>query len=187
MVSFAEISQPLSELQEHENTLPIPSQILPEDQQVVRATWDLTFTLEPSPLGRGRPLTNEEFFQALHYMREAHRNAFGQLGELVRIASNVQCILHKIKLRRNLCIHSQKSREKFQLVAKTVTSAARGIFKFIFGDIRAAGNVNFDALNDVSRQRKQVEAIAASVHAIPKEIKCDKLNRVVSENEAIGY
>ena len=187
MASFAEISNTLSEPQDHDNTLPIPTQILPEDQEIVRATWDLTFTLEPSPLGRGRPLTNEEFFQALHYIREANRNAFGQLGELVRIASNVQCILHKIKLRRNLCIHSQNSREKFQLVAKTITSAARGIFQFIFGDIRAAGNINFDARNDVSRQRKQVEAIAASVNAIRKQMKCDKLNRVVSENEALGY
>ena len=160
---------------------------LPEG--LVRNTLDLkAFIIEPSPLGGGRPLTNDEFFQALHYQtRVANREALVSLARLVHVASQIQCVLHKTKLRRNVCIHSSTIREKFNLVAKTTVSAARGIFWFVFGDIRAASNVNFDAKTDVTVQRKQVEAIAASVLAIPEEINCEKLNRVVAENAALGY
>ena len=153
-----------------------------------RETLDLAaFIIEPSPLGGGRPLTNDEFFNGLHFHREANERALVSLSSLARIGSQIQCVLHKIKLRRNVCIHSQKIREKLRLVATTLVSTSKGVFQFVFGDIHAYGNVNFDAPAVVTVQQKQVEAIAASVYAIQEEIACEKLNRVVAENAALGY
>ena len=100
---------------------------------------------------------------------------------------NIQAILNKIKLRRNICIHSSKIRENYHLLGKTIFDTAKGLFSFIFDDFRGIRPLNIEPTRAVPVQRKKIRAIAESVRAIQEQIACNKLNRVISENAEAGY
>ena len=191
MASFAEISnegnenqQALEDLEAGDNpALPIP---VPED---ISSFWDISSEVPRPPIvsNGGRFLLPEEFISFLEPTRYAKSDALTSFNELARISFHIQAILNKIKLRRNICIHSSKIREKYHLLGKTILDTAKGLFLFIFDDFRGNKPLNVEATRAVPVQRKQVRAIAESVRAIQEEIACNKLNRVISENAQIGY
>ena len=190
MASFAAISnegnenqQNLEDLVNGDNpTLPNPT---PED---ISSFWDISSEVPRSPVSNGgRFLLPEEFISFLEPTRYAKSDALTTFNELARISIHIQAILNKIKLRRNICIHSSKIRDNYHLLGKTIIDTAKGLFLFIFDDFRGIKPLNIEATRALPVQRKKVRAIAESVRAIQEEIACNKLNRVISENAQAGY
>ena len=164
---------------------PLPNPT-PED---IFSFWDISAEVprSPSVSNGGRFLLPEEFIAFLETTRYAKSDALTSFNELARISMNIQAILNKIKLRRNICIHSLNIRDRYQVLGKTILDAAKGLFLFIFDDFRAIKPLNIGPTRAVPVQRKQVRAIAESMRAIQEEIACNKLNRVISENAEDGY
>ena len=183
MASLAEILNEGEENQENQQSLEV---IAPEE---IVSFWDISAEVPrpPTVSSGGRILRPEEFIVFLEPTRYAKSDALTSFNELARISMHIQAILNKIKLRRNICIHSSSIREKYHLIGKTVFDTSKELFLFIFDDFRGNKPLSVEATRAVPVQRKKVRAIAESVRAIQEEAACNKLNRVVSENAKIGY
>ena len=183
MASLAEILNEGEENQEIQQN----SEILTPEEIV--SFWDISAEVPGPPTlsNGGRILCPEEFIAFLEPTRYAKSDALTSFNELARISMHIQAILNKIKLRRNICIHSSNIREKYHLIGKTVLDVSKELFLFIFDDFRGSKPLNAEATRAVPVQRKKIRAIAESVRAIQEEAACSKLNRVVSENAKIGY
>ena len=161
----------------------------PERQEINRV-WNLTNTFARPPKRlKGKPLSEDEILQALVVMREARSSASVSLGELVKISTFIQNILHKTKLKKHVCfLHMQEIRDRFKILASTLKKVAKGVFDDIFGEFCAEKHISVeDITEDNEVQCKQVRAISESARAIQREIACAKLNSVISENAAVGF
>ena len=124
MASLAEILNEGEENQENQQSLEV---IAPEE---IVSFWDISAEVPrpPTVSNGGRILRPEEFIVFLEPTRYAKSDALTSFNELARISMHIQAILNKIKLRRNICIHSSSIREKYHLVGKTVFDTSRTVF-----------------------------------------------------------
>ena len=160
----------------------------PERQERNRV-WLLTNSFaHPPKLLKGKPLSENEILQALVVMRGARSSASILLGELVKISTFIQNVLHKTKLKKYVCfLHMEEIRDRFKILAVTLKKVARGVFDNIFDEFCAEKHISVEEISENNVvQCKQVRAISESVRAIQREITCVKLNRVISENAAAG-
>ena len=175
----------------HDNEIEV---YIPEEGQrlvqAVRDIWQLTSEIRAGPpiFDDCPPLSEAEILEALEILKAARDNAAVSLDNLVRLSTTIQCVLHKTKLKKFICVHSPKIREKFEVLAQTLKKVAKGVFDRIFSDFCAVEPINVEALTHaVTLQDKQVRAIAESARAIQEELACEKLNSVVSENAVAHY